>query len=542
MTTSEHLLFLDTVVRLDIDDDALPLIDDVRRFFRHLLSGSHTGDASFTVSVSRYLPDAHVPASIWDTKRTEIRRSTAPEFTFSAHLDRSGGRCRYINRAMLLDAPDDVRADPHFHVGVSSNATIQMIDFLRDLILRNQEQLGTPILHAAGVHDGTRAIAIAGPKSAGKTTSLLALLRTERWSYFTGDRMFCRVTQSGIEAHPWRDWPHLGVGTLRREPWLLDRVRRYVDADVDRSPVGRKILIDPDLFESWVDSPFSAAPRFLGAIMLPRVEPGEPLRVHNLHDDGTRRARLLGSVERQADTTFFGWQSYLVPDYVEFFTSMRTLHRRVRPLPMFEVSGDVTGGLGRALAAQLGRAPESSRRRVLQVAVVGPSGAGKSTFATVLQQLATSRDYSSARVRLATPLYNLQKLVYEEAGVHMSEGEQDQGLMEQLAEHLRRIRPTAIIDHLLHRLEQTDAQVIITEDLRDPVIDAPTLRRAGFRFVRVVAPDHLRDQRRGARGDLTQSDRSTTALDKIPVDATLVNDGSLNAYEQAVGALVRSWL
>jgi hypothetical protein len=214
-----------------------------------------------------------------------------------------------------------------------------VIDFLRDLVVRHEESRGTVVLHAAGATDGEAAIVMAGPKGAGKTTALLSLLERPEWRYFSGDKVFCRLVDDVVQIHPWRDYPYVGVGTIRAHPHLADRVRREVDPDLDRRQPAEKLLIDPDRYESWLGGGFSPAPRRLGAILLPEISPGEPLRVTGLRGWNERWARLNTIVDRQADTTFFAWQSYLVPDYTSFFASLAKLHERIQGIPMVRLRG-----------------------------------------------------------------------------------------------------------------------------------------------------------------------------------------------------------
>ena len=335
----EYLSFLSTVVRLDVDEDALPALAEVRRFFRHSLSPHADQEPTFVVTVASYVPERDVPAEVWAGERVDIRRSTAPAFTFDAHLVDHGRRRTYINRRTWLDTPRDARTDPRFALRVAEGCTIQVVDFLRDLVIRNEESSGTVILHASGATDGTTVVAVTGPKGAGKTTTLLSMLRRPGWSYFTGDKLFCRLTDDGVDVYPWRDYPHVGVGTILADERLADLVRSQVDPGLDDRPATDKLLLDPDLFEGWLGSEFSSRPGRLGALLLPRVQPGRALRTTPVDDANERWAALQRSIERQADTSFFTWQSYLVPDYTRFFASLAQLHEALRDVPVLRVEG-----------------------------------------------------------------------------------------------------------------------------------------------------------------------------------------------------------
>jgi dephospho-CoA kinase len=178
----------------------------------------------------------------------------------------------------------------------------------------------------------------------------------------------------------------------------------------------------------------------------------------------------------------------------------------------------------------------------LRLAIIGLSGSGKSTTAGLVKRFVENEGLSYAVVKLATPLYELQREVYGRAGVQLAPGEQDQVLMEHLAESLRRIRPDSLAADFLARLAETDADVVVNDDLRDPHVDAPALRGNGFRVLRVVADPPVRAARLTERADRTRADRSTTELDLIEPDVVIDNSGGLDALRESVHGLLRSWL
>ncbi|WP_254711599.1 hypothetical protein [Streptomyces sp. TRM64462] len=334
-----YLNFLHTTIRFDVADDASGAFAPIHRFFRHLMGDSAAQEPTFRVDVRAYDPDTDVDPEVWSLPPSVIRRSNAAAFNFDAHVVDDGGRRRYVNRYTLLDAPADTAHDNAFLMRVTDGSTVQMIDFIRDLVIRHEENLGTVVLHASGLYRDGDAVIIAGPKGAGKTTTLLSALRRPGWRYFTGDKLFVTVEGDVVVVHPWRDYPYVGVGTLRADARLEELVREHVDDRIDTYDPGHKILVDPDLFESWLGSEFSAEPRRLAALLLPEVRPGEPLTVRPLTDANERWAHLNKIVDRQADTTFFTWQTYLVPDYAGFYRSLSALRSVLGSVDMIRLRG-----------------------------------------------------------------------------------------------------------------------------------------------------------------------------------------------------------
>lgn len=179
----------------------------------------------------------------------------------------------------------------------------------------------------------------------------------------------------------------------------------------------------------------------------------------------------------------------------------------------------------------------------LRIAVVAHSGSGKSTCAGLIEQFAADAGLTHRRVKLATPLYDLQRAVYRRAGVEPGAETQDQILMEALADAMRRINPASLAEDFTARLAAgPTADVVVNDDLRDPEIDAVVLREHGFRVLRVTCAEEVRLKRLAERGDPTRADRSTRDIDLIAPDAVVDNSGSLSACRTAVTELLRSWL
>jgi dephospho-CoA kinase len=191
-----------------------------------------------------------------------------------------------------------------------------------------------------------------------------------------------------------------------------------------------------------------------------------------------------------------------------------------------------------------GVATRASAGSSLRVSVVGLTGSGKSTTADLLKRSLARRGLTVGVVKLAEPLYRLQQAVYATAGVAIEPGDQDQVLLETLARELRRISPTSLVDDFMRRLRATDADVVINDDLRDTVVDYPALRDAGFRVLRVRAPEDVRLARLGQRSDLTVVANSTTTarIDEIEPDAVIVNDGTREELAEAVERVLEELL
>jgi len=177
-----------------------------------------------------------------------------------------------------------------------------------------------------------------------------------------------------------------------------------------------------------------------------------------------------------------------------------------------------------------------------RLAVIGLAGAGKSTCAGFIEEFAAARRLTHARVKLATPLYELQEQVYGATGRALSPGVQDQVLMEALAQQLRRINSRSLVDNFLRRLAQAHVDVVLTDDLRDPHVDAPALQGCGFKILRIVCDEPIRRDRLARRGDPTLTDGSTAELHLIRPDAVIDSGCGIRCYRDRIEDVLLRWL
>jgi dephospho-CoA kinase len=159
---------------------------------------------------------------------------------------------------------------------------------------------------------------------------------------------------------------------------------------------------------------------------------------------------------------------------------------------------------------------------------VGETGSGKSTTAAVLAETLAAAGHQSQLIALASLLHDLQNRLYSEIAEPKPSEQQDQQLMMDLAKHIRRIRPTALVERFERSLAAVPAgAVVINADLRDHETDAPRLRQLGFYFVRIRCERSVRNERLYARNDLSiVDDERAFQLDEIGCDLEFDNSRS----------------
>ncbi|WP_024905395.1 hypothetical protein [Robbsia andropogonis] len=179
--------------------------------------------------------------------------------------------------------------------------------------------------------------------------------------------------------------------------------------------------------------------------------------------------------------------------------------------------------------------PSTSR---LRLALVAPSGSGKSTTAQLLKLHFERAGKRVEILKLAAPLYAIQRMFYEEACRNLPDGAQDQYLLEHIATELRALDRLSLVKNFARRLMQSDADVVINDDLRDDATDWPYLRQHGFDVVKIVADPAIRSARLTGRADLSVVEKSPLDLQmqRIRADYALPNNGSIEALTAHVNA------
>lgn len=110
-------------------------------------------------------------------------------------------------------------ADP-----VSAESTAELIRCLRDMFTRRLEAEGAVVLHAGAIDAGGMGIAFCGPKGAGKSTAVAAMVDAGA-AYVTNDRSYLLPRSGGVDLLAWPTTAALGMGTIYQFPGL----RRWME-------------------------------------------------------------------------------------------------------------------------------------------------------------------------------------------------------------------------------------------------------------------------------------------------------------------------
>lgn len=187
-----------------------------------------------------------------------------------------------------------------------------------------------------------------------------------------------------------------------------------------------------------------------------------------------------------------------------------------------------------------------SNHRPLLLSFVGPSNVGTSTSRVFAHRVLERLNYRVVHLDVATPLREIQRFAFKTFGlpdpglVHTTDFIQDGKLLDALVERFEPELPRAF-EQRFHALmvHEKDDVVVINADCRNNSYE--TLRRLGFRFIRLEAPPWVCRARAIRRGDTTVADatKSSEQTSMIKHETSIDNeDGSLDQLQRNVDVLM----
>lgn len=273
---------------------ALSLMDFLQPWFVPVADGRKT---DLTVSLR---PSAAFSED-WRARSAEsfvVRRSSAAIFNLEVKrgVSAEGLKLAWDDQRDVGYAIDSAAACVDLY-GEADTAFIHLIELVRYYGLLTEQAHGTVVLHSAAVmqRGSDDVVALVGAKGAGKTTTLLSMLATGDYVYFSGDKLLLDCSDGGLRVRGWPDYPHIGIGTLRNHAELAQRLSIGLEADDGRPlPDQHKVLLEPCRYLAAIGRPSQASGR-LGRIILPRIHEGGQTR-HSSMEIGEKDAVPLGDL------------------------------------------------------------------------------------------------------------------------------------------------------------------------------------------------------------------------------------------------------
>lgn len=288
---SGALAFLDTHFHVEgVDASALPLVTiDVR-------------------------PPSEPVADNGTWEHIFVRKSASEFFTIPA-LRRTWGGIESVYCEKTGTRFDFDSSRGSVDVFVDGAGQLDLVELIRDLVLKDQENRGAAVLHGTAAERDGRAVLITGLKGAGKSTVLLELVEHHGYRIMSGDKTLAVQGADGQTVLAgWPDYPHLGYATIAKYPGLKNMAGLSDDfvpqPGFEFSPVG-KFAVDPAAFRKR----FPSAPRGLEApaevIVFPSIGVADETTFADVAAPGEVLRRLRELDESPFTGKYAGWTSFI---------------------------------------------------------------------------------------------------------------------------------------------------------------------------------------------------------------------------------------
>lgn len=335
------LSFIDTVLHFMVEDDSLQIMEKVLDFFKsHFDTGpglyKHPDVMFYIRSYTNFTREPYGERSF---KPLTIRESSAKEFNLygdkSVDFKREVVDCPKTGTAFIMS-----KSKKEVELYISEHSEIQLIEFIRDLIIKLEESKGTLILHAAGVVNGGVAMALVGSKGAGKSTLLLNLVEKLGFDFLSGDKLFLKIKEDQILAYGWPDYPHLGFGTIISHPKLVNAVKEY-GIKIDYKNLQKKVLLPASLLQKAVGFSCVKRPVPLRHILFPSIKSLTESSITTLTDIDP--AEVLKHLEFSYENQFTGWHNFITSvSRAELGCMLEQFTNLIRKCNFFEIKGTGT--------------------------------------------------------------------------------------------------------------------------------------------------------------------------------------------------------
>lgn len=243
-----------------------------------------------------------------EISKKNIRISSAEKFNLSVKEYKYKKNHIFVynnsNTAIMMNY-----SSKDIYVFIDEDSEIPIIEFLRDIVIKDQENKGSIILHAAAVEKDNKVIVISGVKGAGKSTLTMELIFNAHYHFFTGDKLFVRVLENKLIAKGWPDYPHLGIGTIKNFPRLNELCKKYINDNMKNND---KLLLNPFELYSIDEIPIESGIAILNAMIFPKFDVNLESKISKIDD---LPERVSSNIEYKEDFPMSQWHDFVPKTY-----------------------------------------------------------------------------------------------------------------------------------------------------------------------------------------------------------------------------------
>jgi hypothetical protein len=337
----KYLHYLNSSLRLEIQDNAWSKTKPVLDFFSSHFAIDEQCERKpiTTIRVHAYSDfDLGCYGDKQNGQHVVMRTSTAKEFQLSCTRCNLNGRTLFIcdntRSNIVMDKSKNI-----IDIYVSKDSQVQFIELIRDLIVKNEESSGMCILHASAVQINGRGLVFVGGKGAGKSTLIYECLRRGNIKYVSGDRVFLKVRNGKIWMKGWPDYPHLGVGTIRRYSELRSLVETRCNVDIESLKDTDKVLIHPEIVGETLSPDVVHEECEIHVVVFPEFIHSKKCEISE-HENG-RGKEVLSHLMYSADYWQTGWHDFITPDYSGLPQALSNLESCLDSLKYYRLRGNL---------------------------------------------------------------------------------------------------------------------------------------------------------------------------------------------------------
>lgn len=339
------LSFFDSVLNVTLHEGAR--IDGVLKFlcshftWREGVSGSSTAVANVNIYPAHHALVGWDDNADWEP--TYLHHSATPALSIPARRS-TNGLDEFVETTRTGTRIAFRRDSRQIDVVLAPVGELDVIELVRDIVLKDQENHGVLALQAASAQRSASVAVIVGPPGAGKSTVLLELVSHHGFRIVSGAVTLLRLWHGALVAYGWPDFPQLGRHTIDRHSGL--REIAGIPSDAGTGPessfaAASPVTVDPERFRQRFSV---AAPGFSGApteILLPALGAGASTTVRSIEGSAVARA---AAIESTALSAFAGryahWQGYIGDSTADYRLGRESIIRQLSMLPIREVRGE----------------------------------------------------------------------------------------------------------------------------------------------------------------------------------------------------------